>query len=45
MWWPASAQSELIQSGPRPSASVFAMALKTGLPIFIAISCVGFLTP
>ena len=40
MRWPASAQSELIQSG-----SFWPIALKTGLPIFIAISWKGFFTP
>ncbi len=33
MWWPASAQSLLMKSG-----SSRAIALKTGLPIFIALA-------
>ena len=44
MWWPPSGQSELMKSGLEPSFMV-AMALNTGLPIFIAISCEPFLTP
>ena len=40
MWWPASAQSLLMKSG-----SSLAMALNTGLPIFIATGWVGVFTP
>ena len=40
MWWPASWQSEAMWSGPS-----LAIALNTGLPIFIAIGCVGVFTP
>ena len=40
MWWPASAQSELMKSGaPAP------IALNTGRPIFIATGCVAVFTP
>ena len=40
MWWPANAQSELISSG-----SSLAMALNTGLPIFIGLSKQAVFTP